>query len=89
MPSGGRLTIRASKSEYTALISVEDTGIGIPEENLSKIFQPLFTTKPKGQGLGLSVCKRLVEAHGGSITVKSEVGRGTTFTIEIPLEKAN
>ncbi|MEX2723467.1 MAG: ATP-binding protein, partial [Candidatus Freyarchaeota archaeon] len=59
-------------------------GEGIPEENLPKLFQPLFTTKSKGQGLGLSVCKRLVEAHGGDITVKSKVGKGSTFTIKIP-----
>jgi PAS domain S-box-containing protein len=89
MPDGGRLTIRASKKDDAAFISVEDTGVGIPKENLTKIFHPLVTTKAKGQGLGLPVCKRMVEAHGGGITVKSEVGRGTTFTIEIPLKKAS
>ncbi|MEM2146973.1 MAG: PAS domain S-box protein, partial [Candidatus Jordarchaeaceae archaeon] len=87
MPSGGQLTIKASKTDSMALISVEDTGAGIPEENMSKIFQPLFTTKSKGQGLGLAVCKKLVEAHGGEITVKSEVGKGTTFIVKIPLKK--
>jgi signal transduction histidine kinase len=86
MPSGGRLIIRGSKSKHNALISVEDTGLGIPKENLSKLFQPLFTTKSKGQGLGLAVCKRLVETQGGRITVKSEAGRGTTFKIKIPLK---
>jgi len=86
MPSGGQLTIRASKNEDDAFISVEDSGIGIPEENLSKLFQPLFTTKAKGQGLGLAVCKKVVEAHGGSITVKSVVGKGTTFTVKIPIK---
>ncbi|WXG39409.1 MAG: MEDS domain-containing protein [Candidatus Freyarchaeum deiterrae] len=87
MPGGGQLTIRASKSEDSVIMSVEDTGVGISEENLSKIFQPLFTTKSKGQGFGLSVCRRLVEAHGGSITVESEVGKGSTFTVKIPLRK--
>jgi signal transduction histidine kinase len=87
MPSGGQLIIRGFKKRQNTLISVEDTGVGIPKEDLSKIFQPLFTTKAKGQGLGLAVCKRLVEAQGGSITVKSELGRGTTFTVKIPLKK--
>jgi len=87
MPNGGKLTIRASRKEETALISIEDTGAGIPDENLSKLFTPLFTTKAKGQGFGLPVCKRLVEAHDGNITVKSKVGKGSTFTVEIPLRK--
>ena len=86
MPNGGRLTITASETPEYALISVQDTGVGIPEEHQSKIFQPLFTTKSKGQGLGLPVCKRLVEALGGSITFESEVGKGSTFTIKIPLK---
>jgi PAS domain S-box-containing protein len=86
MPSGGQLTIKASKTDSTALISVEDTGVGISEENLSKIFQPLFTTKSKGQGLGLAVCKKLVEAHGGEITFESRVDKGSTFTVKIPLK---
>ncbi|MEM3562475.1 MAG: MEDS domain-containing protein [Candidatus Jordarchaeaceae archaeon] len=84
MPKGGKLTIKASKNKETLSIEISDTGEGIPEENLPKLFQPLFTTKSKGQGLGLSVCKRLVEAHGGNITVKSKLGEGSTFTIKIP-----
>jgi PAS domain S-box-containing protein len=87
MPNGGKLTIRASKKEETALISIEDTGAGISDANLSKLFTPLFTTKAKGQGFGLPVCKRLVEAHDGNITVESKVGKGSTFTIKIPLRK--
>ena len=85
MPDGGRLTITASKTEEEALISVQDTGVGISEENMGKLFQPLFTTKSKGQGFGLPVCKRIVEAHGGKITVESKVGKGSTFTVKIPL----
>jgi len=85
MPSGGRLIIDASQTGQTVSISIRDTGIGIPRENLPRIFQPLFTTKAKGTGLGLPVCKRLVEAHGGQITVDSEAGKGTVFTIELPI----
>jgi signal transduction histidine kinase len=66
------------------IITVSDTGAGIPEEILDKIFEPLFTTKQVGTGLGLSSCKNIVEQHGGTIHVSSQVGRGTTFTIRIP-----
>jgi len=85
MPDGGRLTVRACTDSEAAFISLQDTGVGIPKENLSKLFQPLFTTKSKGQGLGLAVCKRLVEALKGDIMVESEIGKGTTFTVKIPL----
>ena len=86
MPNGGELTIKASIKEESVSISFQDTGIGIPEENLPKLFKPLFTTKSKGQGFGLAVCKRIVEAHEGNITVCSEVGKGSTFTVNIPLK---
>jgi len=85
MSDGGKLTIKATKTEEATLISVEDTGIGIPKENMDKLFHPLFTTKAKGTGFGLPICKRMVEAHGGTITVESEVNKGSTFTVEIPL----
>ena len=85
MPEGGKLIISASADEKSALISIQDTGVGISEKNLEKLYQPFFTTKPRGQGLGLSVCKRLIEAHNGSISVESKVGVGTTFRIRIPL----
>ncbi len=87
MPDGGKLTIRAFRTKEAAFVSVQDTGVGISEENLSKLFQPLFTTKPKGTGFGLAVCKRLVEAHDGSITVESKVDKGSIFTVELPLRK--
>lgn len=87
MPEGGRLSIRSSMTEDAAFIDIQDTGVGIPEENMEKLFKPLFTTKPKGTGFGLAVSKRLVEAHKGSITVKSTVGRGSTFTVKIPSRK--
>lgn len=66
------------------LVKVSDTGKGIPEDIKEKIFEPLFTTKQVGTGLGLSSCKNIIEQHGGTITVSSTVGRGTTFTIRIP-----
>ncbi|MFB0562500.1 MAG: PAS domain-containing sensor histidine kinase [Candidatus Lokiarchaeia archaeon] len=89
MPHGGQLKIHGGQlkmpTKDAAFISIQDTGVGIPEEEIPEIFQPLPTTGAKGQGFGLPVCKRLVEAHGGTITVESKVGTGTTFTIKIPL----
>ncbi|MCW4049769.1 MAG: ATP-binding protein [Candidatus Bathyarchaeota archaeon] len=85
MPEGGNLTVEGSVVENQAVIVVSDTGTGISEENMSKMFQPLFTTKAKGTGLGLAVCKRIVEAHGGEISIESEEGVGTSFTVSIPL----
>ena len=87
MPKGGKLTIRADKTPDATVIAVEDTGVGMPEEDLGRLFEPFFTTKAKGQGFGLPVCKRLVEAHGGTITAKSTPGKGSTFTIQIPVNK--
>ena len=87
MPDGGQLTVKASWAAETASIDFQDTGVGIPEENLDKLFQPLFTTKAKGQGLGLAVCRRIVEAHGGIIKVESKVKEGSTFTIKLPHER--
>ncbi|MEM4245984.1 MAG: PAS domain S-box protein, partial [Candidatus Bathyarchaeia archaeon] len=85
MPNGGSLTISVRRERDGAVIGIADTGVGISEENLSRLFQPFFTTKAKGQGLGLAVTKRIVEAHGGEIKVKSRVGVGTLFTIKIPI----
>jgi PAS domain S-box-containing protein len=87
MSDGGQLTFESLISDGTLTISVQDTGVGIPAENMDKLFQPLFTTKSKGQGFGLAVCKRIVEAHGGSISVASESGKGSIFTIKIPIGK--
>jgi signal transduction histidine kinase len=85
MPNGGQLTVSIHKKGDNAIIDVIDTGSGILKENLSKLFNPLFTTKAKGQGLGLAVCKRLVDAHGGVINVESEVNKGSKFTVTLPL----
>jgi PAS domain S-box-containing protein len=84
MPTGGSLTIEARRDQNNTTITVEDTGVGIPGENTDKIFQPLFTTKSKGQGLGLAVVKRLTEAIDGKITFSSKQGKGTKFTIMLP-----
>jgi len=85
MPEGGKLTIQTSKYDNSVKITFEDTGVGIPEENLPKLFTPLFSTKAKGVGLGLTICKQIVEDHGGNITVKSKVGKGSTFTVKLPI----
>ncbi|MEA2033366.1 MAG: ATP-binding protein [Euryarchaeota archaeon] len=89
MPGSGSLKIKTGedKEEGNIEISIADTGEGIPEENREKIFEPLFTTKPRGVGLGLSLCKKYVEAHGGKIEVESEVGKGTTFIVKLPVSE--
>jgi signal transduction histidine kinase len=73
-------------NQKMAVVSIQDTGCGIPPENISKLFHPFFTTKTTGTGLGLSICHKIVEAHGGTITVDSKEGLGTTFSIQFPLE---
>jgi len=85
----GNITIRTRKMKEWAEIAIEDTGAGIPEEIRQRIFDPFFTTKEvgKGTGQGLSIAHNvIVEKHGGSIDVASEPGKGTTFTIRLPLE---
>ncbi len=84
MPNGGKLTIKAAQEANSVSITVSDTGVGIPNEVKPKIFQPLMTTKAKGQGFGLAVAKRLVEAQGGLITFESKVGEGTSFKMTFP-----
>jgi len=87
MPKGGKLAITGSRKGATLTVAVQDTGVGIAPENLEKVFNPFFTTKAKGQGLGLAVCKRLTEAQGGTITVTSQVGEGSKFTLKIPTNR--
>lgn len=92
MPAGGQLRIRAAMDAETAAeggricVQVSDTGTGIAPEHMEKLFEPLFTTKPAGTGLGLITSKNLVEANGGRIAVESEVGKGSTFTIWLPAQ---
>jgi signal transduction histidine kinase len=87
MPNGGRLRLRAWKSGRCGMISIEDEGEGIAEEAYGHIFDPFFTTKPSGEGtgLGLAIADRIIELHGGEITVTSEKGSGSTFTVLLPL----
>jgi PAS domain S-box-containing protein len=85
MPNGGKLTIQTTKQDDTAKLIVRDTGVGIPKESMPKLFLPLFSTKAKGIGLGLTICRQVVEDHDGSITIESEVGRGSTFTVKLPI----
>ena len=84
MPQGGILTISSKKSDGNVEIKLTDTGAGIPKKLIENLWKPLRTTKATGMGLGLAICKRIVETHGGSISVKSEIGHGTTFTIQLP-----
>ena len=84
MPNGGKLEVKACPNAGEFVITVKDTGMGIPEEIKTKMFTPLFTTKSKGQGFGLPVVKRMTEALGGTVTFESEEGKGTTFTLRLP-----
>lgn len=84
MPDGGKLIISCKKASGKVVFSFQDTGAGMSEETLSKLWTPLFTTKAKGMGFGLAISKRIIEAHGGSITAKSVIGKGTTVTVVLP-----
>jgi len=86
MPKGGKLTIKSKKTRGNLEIAFTDTGTGMPKDTVEKLWTPLFTTKAKGMGLGLAICKRVIEAHGGSISAESTIGKGTTFTVMIPIQ---
>lgn len=85
MPDGGELSVEEQVNDGCLVLRVSDTGVGIPSESLGKLFTPFFTTKKSGTGLGLVYCRQVVEAHGGTISVESEAGRGTCFTVKLPL----
>jgi PAS domain S-box-containing protein len=88
MPEGGDLLVRSEvESPEWMTVSFTDSGIGIPKDSLPKIFEPLFTTKAKGIGLGLAVTKTLIEGQGGTIQAQSEVGKGSTFAVKMPISK--
>ena len=86
-PAGGTIRIATGPDESSSIrLAVSDTGPGIPADRIGKVFDPFFTTKPVGEGtgLGLTICHRIVEEHGGAIDVESEPGQGTTFIIRLP-----
>jgi signal transduction histidine kinase len=89
MPHGGLLTLEAKVAHGKMVVIVADTGDGIPKDILPRIFEPYFTTKTKGAGLGLSIARRIVEAHGGTLTVDSAVGQGTRFQLAVPMSRQN
>ncbi len=85
MPEGGELTISTETRDHKVVISFRDTGVGIKNEDKAKIFDPFYTTKEKGTGLGLAVSYNIIKKMNGTITVDSEIGKGTTFTITLPI----
>ncbi len=85
MPRGGRLTVRARLEGTAAVVELEDTGAGIPDDLRERIYEPFFTTKATGSGLGLAVVKRIMDAHGGVIGVRSRPGQGTVFSLRFPV----
>jgi signal transduction histidine kinase len=87
MPDGGKLSINVKRENSKVVVSVKDTGQGIPHEVRERIFTPLVTTKARGQGFGLAVIKKLTEAFNGSIKFESEIGKGTQFTLEFQLQE--
>lgn len=87
MPEGGKITLTLLKQNQNLLLTVSDTGCGIPEDKLEKIFTPFFTTKTEGNGLGLPETFRIIQAHFGQIEVRSKVEQGTTFSIKLPLKR--
>jgi signal transduction histidine kinase len=94
MPTGGRLVVSAVSTEpsgstaATATVRIEDTGEGIPPERMGRLFEPFFSTRAHGTGLGLTIAHRVIQDHGGRIRVESTPGRGTTLTVELPLVPA-
>ncbi len=87
MEGRGRITIRTARESDHALVAIADNGKGIDPKHVTRIFEPFFTTKPVGvgTGLGLSVSYGIVQKHGGTIEVQSELGKGTTFTLRLPI----
>jgi PAS domain S-box-containing protein len=87
MPNGGTLTIKSTEKDDNLKVSFEDTGSGMTKQTISNLWTPLFTTKARGMGFGLPICKRIVETHNGNIQVTSTPNKGTTFTITIPKKR--
>lgn len=94
MPQRGKLCVKmhlvpkdSPRNEGRVLVEISDTGMGISETDIQYVFRPFYSTKPKGTGLGLPFCRRVAEEHGGEISVKSQVGRGTTFMVTLPVRQ--
>ena len=87
MPNGGKLTIQSYKEDNNVVLTVKDTGIGIPKNIHDKMFTLMFTTKSKGQGFGLPVVKRMTESLGGTVTFESQENKGTIFIVRLPQKK--
>ena len=86
MPEGGTLSIVSGRQAGRVFVQISDTGEGIPPESLEKIFQPFYSTKAKGSGLGLAISQKIMEAHGGKITIESEPGKGSRVTLFLTIE---
>jgi signal transduction histidine kinase len=86
MPSGGQLDVRAERNNGSARVTIHDTGVGIPPDNLRRIFEPSFSTKTGGAGLGLPICRAIMEDYGGSIEIASTGAAGTTVTLSFPVD---
>ena len=85
MAQGGVISVSAKQIDGLAEVAFSDTGAGISDEDIGKIFEPLFTTKARGTGLGLSICQLIVSEHQGTLEVTSKPGQGATFTVRLPL----
>ena len=88
MQSGGKLGIKVEASHGAAILTVSDTGKGIPENVAMRMFTPFYTTKKAGTGLGLAICKQVIEAHRGRIDFESKSGTGTIFTVTLPMKES-
>ena len=85
MPEGGSITVQASRDDGSVILHIIDTGKGIAPDVLAKLFTPFYSTKQGGTGLGLATTRRIIQGHHGTIDVQSEVGKGTRFTIKLPI----
>ena len=88
MSAAGELTVTSERAESGLMISVSDTGVGLPLEHADQIFNAFFTTKPHGTGMGLPISRSIVEAHGGRLWAAANSGRGTTFQFTLPSDVA-
>lgn len=82
------LQVRTEVVDSQVALTIEDSGPGITTENINRIFEPFFTTKPNGMGMGLSICRSIIEAHGGNLSVSPSQPQGSAFRVVLPLDKA-